>query len=84
MSLEAWLIQDQAPNRPPQGPVGTQRPWVPRSNSQEKKKKKINLLNKATLFFAAILPLVFGTKETVTIFAMSRATALLSWGQATL
>ena len=27
-----------------------------------------------------ILPLVFSIKETVTIFAMSRATALLSWG----
>ena len=32
------------------------------------------------MLFMVLLTLVFSIKETVTIFAMSRATVLLSWG----
>lgn len=35
-----------SPERPPQEPVGTKGPWVPRSSDQE----KINPFNKETLF----------------------------------
>ena len=76
--MEGWLTQDQAWKRPPEEPVGTKGPWVPRSNDQG---KKINPLNKGILFAPRADPAsVFSVRETVTIFAMSRATALLSWG----
>lgn len=41
------LTQDQALKWPPEEPVGTKGPWVLRSSDQE---KKINHLNKETLF----------------------------------
>lgn len=79
VSLEGWLTQNQAWKRPPEEPVGTKGPWVPRSSDQGKK-KSILLTKGCCLLFVVVLPLVFSIKETAAIFAMSRATALLSWG----
>lgn len=56
-----------------QGTLASQIQWL--------RKKSIILTKRRCLLFIVILPLVFSIKETVTIFAMSRATALLSWGR---
>lgn len=52
VSLEVWLTQHQAPKRPPQEPVGTEGPSVPRSNDQGK--NLILLTKRRCLLFSAI------------------------------